>query len=122
MLAYVTLGTNDLVRATDFYDAVLGEMGAKRVHANDRLQYYGVEAGQPMFGVGVPFDGSPATVGNGVMTAITVAEKDMVDRVHAKACELGGICEGQPGYRLPTFYGAYFRDLDGNKLCVCKVG
>lgn len=122
MLAYLTLGTNDMQKATAFYDAVFAEMGAKRLFANDRLQFYGVAPGQPMFAIGAPYDGAPATAGNGVMPAITVADKETVDRVYAKARELGGGCEGEPGQRLPTFYGAYFRDPDGNKLCVCKVG
>ncbi|OZB16853.1 MAG: glyoxalase [Hyphomonas sp. 34-62-18] len=100
MLAYLTLGTNDKEKAFAFYDAVLGEMGAKRFFANDRLQFYGVAPGQPMFAIGT----------------------ETVDRVYKKAREMGAPCEGEPGQRLPTFYGAYFRDPDGNKICVCKLG
>ncbi len=121
MLAYLTLGTNDKEKAFAFYDAVLGEMGAKRFFANDRLQFYGVAPGQPMFAIGAPYEGA-ATAGNGVMPAIAVADKETVDRVYAKAREMGAACEGEPGNRMPTFYGAYFRDPDGNKICVCKVG
>ena len=121
MLAYLTLGTNDKEKAIAFYDAVLGEMGAKRFFANDRLQFYGVAPGQPMFAIGTPFEGA-ASAGNGVMPAIDVADKETVDRVYKKARELGAPCEGEPGQRLPTFYGAYFRDPDGNKICVCKLG
>ena len=121
MLAYLTLGTNDKEKAFAFYDAVLGEMGAKRFFANDRLQFYGVAPGQPMFAIGTPYEGA-ATAGNGVMPAIGVADKETVDRVYAKAIAMGGADEGAPGNRMPTFYGAYFRDPDGNKICVCKLG
>jgi catechol 2,3-dioxygenase-like lactoylglutathione lyase family enzyme len=122
MLAYLTLGSNNKEKALVFYDAVLGEMGAKRLFANDRLQFYGTGPGAPMLGIGAPYDGSAASVGNGVMPALAVADKAMVDKVYNKAIELGATCEGEPGQRMPTFYGAYFRDPDGNKICVCKLG
>ena len=73
-----------------------------------------------------PYDQQPATVGNGNMVAIAVDERTKVDAFHAKALELGGSDEGAPGLRGPegdsAFYGAYFRDLDGNKFCVFRVG
>ncbi|MDX1291839.1 MAG: VOC family protein [Hyphomonas sp.] len=122
MLAYVTLGTNNKDKALEFYDAVMGELGAKRAFANDRLQFYGTGPGQPMIAIGGPYDGQSASVGNGVMPALACPDTDTVDRVYKKAIELGGKCEGEPGHRMPTFYGAYFRDPDGNKLCVCKIG
>ncbi|MFN3313419.1 MAG: VOC family protein [Hyphomonas sp.] len=122
MLAYVTLGTNNKEKALAFYDAVLGEMGAKRFFANDRLQFYGVGPGQPMIGIGDPYDAAAASCGNGVMPALAAKDKETVDRVYKKALELGAVDEGAPGNRMPTFYGAYFRDPDGNKICVCKLG
>ncbi|MCA8902781.1 MAG: VOC family protein [Hyphomonas sp.] len=122
MLAYVTLGTNNKEKALAFYDAVLGEMGAKRFFANDRLQFYGVGPGQPMLAIGDPWDKASATCGNGVMPALAVDSTEMVDKVYAKAIEMGAPSEGEPGNRMPTFYGAYFRDPDGNKICVCKLG
>ena len=122
MLAYVTLGSNNKEQALEFYDAVLGELGGQRVYANDRLQFYATGPGQPMIGIGGPYDGEAATVGNGVMPALSCKDRDTVDRAYKKALELGGTCEGEPGERMPTFYGAYFRDPDGNKLCVCKLG
>ncbi len=121
MLAYLTLGSNDKDRAIKFYDAVMGEAGAKRLFANERLQFYGTGPGTPMIAIGAPYEGA-ASVGNGVMPAIGVADRDTVDRVYNKAIELGAQCEGKPGERMPTFYGAYFRDPDGNKICVCKLG
>ncbi len=122
MLAYVTLGSNNSEKAVEFYDAVLAEMGAKRFFDNGRLYFYGVEPGQPMLAVGGPYDEESATCGNGVMPAIGVADTETVDRVYAKAIELGAPSEGEPGQRMPTFYGAYFRDPDGHKICICKLG
>jgi len=122
MLAYVTLGSNNTEKAVEFYDAVLAEMGAKRFFDNGRLYFYGVAPGQPMLAIGGPYDEGSASCGNGVMPAIGVADNDTVDRVYAKAMELGAPSEGEPGQRMETFYGAYFRDPDGHKICVCKLG
>ncbi|NQY96254.1 MAG: VOC family protein [Henriciella sp.] len=122
MLAYVTLGSNDTDRAVAFYDAVLAELGAKRFFDNGRMHFYGTAPGQPMLAIGGPYDEAEATCGNGVMPALGVADTETVDRVYAKAMELGAPSEGEPGQRMPTFYGAYFRDPDGHKICVCKLG
>ncbi|MEM9841478.1 MAG: VOC family protein [Pseudomonadota bacterium] len=122
MLAYVTLGTNDTEKALAFYDAVLAEMGAKRFFDNGRLYFYGTAPGQAMLAIGGPYDEASASCGNGVMPALGVADTETVDRVYAKALALGAPSEGEPGQRLPTFYGAYFRDPDGHKICVCKLG
>ena len=122
MLAYVTLGSNDTEKALAFYDAVLGELGAKRFFDNGRLFFYGMAPGQPMFAIGGPYDEGEATCGNGVMPAIAAPDEATVDRVYKKALEMGAKDDGEPGRRMPTFYGAYFRDLDGHKICVCKLG
>lgn len=122
MLAYVTLGSNDTDKALAFYDAVFAEMGVNRFFDNDRLYFYGTSPGQPMFAIGGTYDGEAASCGNGVMPAIAAPDKETVDRVYNKAIELGATDEGAPGNRMPTFYGAYFRDLDGHKICVCKLG
>ena len=122
MLAYLTLGTNDTEKALAFYDALMPELGAKRVFDNERLYFYSAGPGQPMLAIGGTYDGEPATAGNGVMPALACPDNDTVDRVYKKALELGAQDEGEPGERMPTFYGAYFRDPDGNKLCVCKLG
>ncbi len=118
MIGYVTLGSNDIARAGEFYDALLGEIGATRQMEGERLIGWSVTPGTPMLSVIKPFDGDPASVGNGVMVAIAVDSKDQVDSLHAKAMRLGASDEGAPGLRGDTFYGAYFRDLDGNKLAV----
>ena len=75
-----------------------------------------------MLGVCKPYDGKPATGGNGTMVALTAKSREIVDAVHAAALAAGGADEGAPGLRGDTFYGAYFRDLDGNKLCVFHYG
>ena len=122
MIGYVTLGTNDLRRAAAFYDALLAEIGAKRQMEFERGISWGVSTSTPGLGVMKPFDGKPATVGNGVMVAFYVDSKDKVDRVHAKALALGAQDEGPAGPRGDGFYAGYFRDLDGNKLNVFCMG
>lgn len=122
MLAYVTLGSNNVEKALEFYDALMPELGAKRFFDNGRLYFYGTEMGKPMFAIGGPYDEGSASCGNGVMPALAAPDHATVDKVYNKAIELGATDEGAPGNRMPTFYGAYFRDPDGNKICVCKLG
>ncbi len=121
MLGYTTIGSNDFEKAKGFYDTVLGELGGKRVFASDRIQFYGSGQGG-MLAVCKPYDEQPAISGNGTMIALSAPTKEKVDEVYAKALSLGAADEGAPGQRLPTFYGAYFRDLDGNKVCIFKMG
>lgn len=116
MIGYTCVGTNDLPRAVAFYDSLLGLMGANRFFESDRGIGWGTAADKPMFSVMKPFDGGAATVGNGTMVSLAAAGKEQVDALHAKALALGGKDEGAPGLRGSNFYGAYFRDLDGNKL------
>ncbi|MEP6702422.1 MAG: VOC family protein [Betaproteobacteria bacterium] len=122
MIGYVTLGTNDLGRAAKFYDALLAEIGAKRIMEFDRGIAWGVSHTQPGLGMMQPFDGKPATVGNGVMVALIVDSKEKVDRLYNKALELGATDEGPAGARSDGFYAGYFRDPDGNKLNVFCMG
>ncbi|MEM8697240.1 MAG: VOC family protein [Pseudomonadota bacterium] len=126
MIGYTTVGTNDLEKARGFYDALFETVGAKRLMQLDEgFTGYGKEMGQPMLCVTPPFDGEAATVGNGMMIALQAEDRAQVDALHAKALELGAADEGAPGIREPEemgFYAAYFRDLDGNKLCAFKVG
>jgi catechol 2,3-dioxygenase-like lactoylglutathione lyase family enzyme len=122
MIGYVTFGTNDLARAAAFYDALLAEIDAKRVWDTDRGIGWGVSRGQPTLGLLAPFNGQPASPGNGAMVALMAGSREMVDRLHARALALGGADEGAPGDRGGGFYGAYFRDPDGNKLCFFHFG
>jgi len=122
MIGYATLGTNDIARAARFYDALLGEFGAKRAMESDRLILWATGPGQPMLSVIKPFDNKPATVGNGVMIALMATSKQQVNAIHKKALALGGKDEGAPGPRGDGFYAGYFRDLDGNKLNAFFIG
>ena len=118
MIGYTCVGTNNKPRAMAFYDALLGLLGAKRFYETERGVGWGVSAEQPMFAVNTPFDGAPASVGNGSMVALSAASADQVQALYAKALALGGSDEGVPDPRGGGFYGAYFRDLDGNKIAV----
>lgn len=122
MIGYVTLGTNDFDRAAKFYDALLGVLGAARAMEMPTFIAWATAPNTPMVSIIKPYDGQPATVGNGVMVALMVDSKEKVHALHAKALELGGKDEGAPGQRGPGFYAAYFRDLDGNKLNAFFLG
>jgi catechol 2,3-dioxygenase-like lactoylglutathione lyase family enzyme len=120
MIGYAMLGTNDLEAAGRFYDALLETVGIGRLMEFPKGPAYGLAWDKPMLGITVPYDDQPATVGNGSMIALAMDARDKVDALHTKALELGGASEGAPGLRGPAehnFYAAYFRDLDGNKLC-----
>ena len=118
MTGDVTLGTNDLPRAAAFYDALLAEIGAKRLWESGRGIAWGMAMDKPSLGVMKPYDERAATVGNGVMVALVVDSRDKVNRLHAKALQLGGHDEGTVGPRCEGFYARYCRDLDGNKVNV----
>ncbi len=116
MIGYITLGTNNLNKSALFYDELLSLVGATRVMEMDTFIAWGNNPSAPMLSIIKPFDGEPATVGNGVMVSLVVDSKEKVDAIHAKALALGGKDEGAPGLRGGNFYAGYFRDLEGNKL------
>jgi predicted lactoylglutathione lyase len=116
MIGYVTIGTNDLARAAAYYDALLAEIGAKRMMENEQFVAWSIEPDRPGLAVTKPYDKKAATVGNGVMVALVVDTPAKVNTLHRKALQLGGTDEGAPGPRGEGFYAGYFRDLDGNKL------
>ncbi len=121
MISFVLIGTNDLNRATHFYDQLCELLGARRLYqmTNGCVgAMYGSGDG-PTLGVVEPFNGGPAAPGNGAMIALRTETAANVERLHALALSLGGTNEGAPGLRgNGSAYCAYFRDLDGNKLCV----
>lgn len=122
MIGYTTVGTNDLPRATAFYDALFDAVGIQQLGKFGRGVAWGTTWDKPCFAVMTPHDGQAATVGNGTMVALVYREPAQVNALHAKALALGGKDEGASGDRGGGFYGAYFRDLDGNKLCAfCMV-
>jgi len=104
MIGYVTLGTRDLPRAAAFYDALLGELGGKRFMQEDRFVAWAVAPDQPSLAVTLPYDGQPATVGNGTMVALVVDRQDKADALHRQALALGGTDEGAAGPRGEGFY------------------
>ncbi|HEY5711058.1 MAG TPA: VOC family protein [Allosphingosinicella sp.] len=127
MIGYVTLGTNDIAKARDYYDALFSTIGVGRLmEFGENFTMWGKAWGQPGIALTTPYNGEPATAGNGNMTAIVLDERAKVDALYNKAIELGASCEGPPGVRGDegdqAFYGAYFRDPEGNKLCAFRVG
>lgn len=125
MIGYFMLGTNDVDRATQFYDGLLTLLGATRAYRIDTLAAWRGPDGGPLLTLTRPFDGQVATAGNGTMVALQVADSATVDRLHALALSLGASNEGDPGPRGRAFYAGYFRDPDGNKLnlhCHLKEG
>lgn len=127
MIGYALVGSNDMERSRAFYDALFGAIGIGRLmEFPTGATAWGASWTTPMLGATPPYDGGAATPGNGTMIALVVDERAKVDALYAKAIELGGADEGAPGVRgddgPQAFYGAYFRDLDGNKLCAFRVG
>ncbi|MBI1182092.1 MAG: VOC family protein [Alphaproteobacteria bacterium] len=125
MYSHVTVGIGDFGRAFAFWSAVMEALGHRlRFHVPQQevAAWEPAGGGRPLFFIGHPFDGNPASAGNGQMTAFLAPGRPVVDAVHALALANGGTCEGPPGLRPhyhPNYYGAYFRDPDGNKVCVC---
>ena len=122
MIGYVTLGTNNLKRAAAFYDAIAKEMGVGRFMESETFIAWGAPGGAAGIGLTKPFDGKPASVGNGVMVALAAKDKAQVDRIYKLAMSMGAKDEGAPGPRSENFYAAYFRDPDGNKLNAFVMG
>ncbi len=123
MYSHTTIGANDLARAKAFYDVVLAPLGLEVRFEGDGMVGYGLPGGRPQFLVAQPFDGGEPSVGNGSMIALLASRRTLVDACHAAALEQGGADEGGPGLRPHyhrSYYGAYFRDLDGNKICICS--
>ncbi len=118
MISYVTLGVSDLAAAKKFYSELLADQGAKILIDMDRISFIGKSMSTPMLAVCVPFNKEPASAGNGTMVSFAPGSKEGVDALYNKAIALGATCDGAPGERIPNvFYGAYVKDIDGNKLC-----
>lgn len=115
MVGYMTLGSNDLKRAAEFYDAIVEPIGATRIFETPTSIVWSTRGGSDL-DLTTPFDGNRATTGNGTMVALQCGERAQVDRIHEIAMAKGGSDEGAPGERWPGFYAGYFRDPEGNKL------
>lgn len=119
MISHFNLGTNDLARAEAFFNELFALLNGQQAYKSERTILYAFGEHSAKVAINTPFNGEPATAGNGSMVALGAAGKDQVNAIHAKALALGGSCEGQPGGRLnDMLYAAYFRDLDGNKFGV----
>jgi catechol 2,3-dioxygenase-like lactoylglutathione lyase family enzyme len=125
MISHVHLGVTDFERAFAFYASLMERLGHKLKFSEPAKSWAGwmpANAARPLFLIGRPFDGGCATPGNGQMVALLAPNRDAVDACHAAAMANGATDEGPPGPRPhyhPNYYGAYFRDPDGNKLCIC---
>ncbi|TDN62818.1 VOC family protein [Paraburkholderia sp. BL10I2N1] len=125
MISHIFMGITDFDRAFRFYSGIMDVLGLKLKFCEAETPWAGwvaADAPRPLFLIGRPFDGDAASPGNGQMIALLAPGRDAVDRAHAVALANGGSCDGPPGLRTqyhPHYYGAYFRDPDGNKICVC---
>ena len=126
MIAYVTVGADDIARAKRFYSSLLPALGYMLEEGPEGLSYRlprgpGETPALPDVYVNPPFDGRPATAGNGTMVAFRARSQAQVRALHAAALAAGGSDEGQPGFREaygPHFYVAYLRDPQGNKIAL----
>ena len=124
MFSHMFVGVADFDRAYAFYTAVMGSLGHGQRFYSAEEQWAGWHSAdhvRPLFVIGKPFDGHAHVAGNGQMVAFLAADRATVRRVYQAALENGGRCEGPPGLRPQYhehYYGAYFRDPEGNKLCV----
>lgn len=120
MIGYITLGTNNLERAAGFYDKLLSKgFDATRNMEDKKFIAWGTKENPGQLCVMQPYNNGPATIGNGGMISLMVNSTKEVEEMYNLAIELGAACEGKPGPRdVEAFFGSYFRDLDGNKICV----
>lgn len=125
MISHIYIGVGDFERALAFYSAVLPELGlALKFCERDKPWAGWMLPGQPrpLLLIGAPFNGEPASAGNGQMVALLAPTRQAVQRAYDAAIRQGARCEGEPGLRPAyhaDYFGAYFRDRDGNKLCIC---
>jgi catechol 2,3-dioxygenase-like lactoylglutathione lyase family enzyme len=128
MLSHVFVGIRDFDRCFAFYRAVLATLDWRLKFCEPARPWAGwmpATQERPLFLIGAPYDGAPAAPGNGAMIALLAPARASVDMAHACALVMGGSCEGRPGLRPhyhAHYYGAYFRDPDGNKLAACCHG
>ncbi len=124
MISHVFIGITDFQRAFQFYSAIMDACGLQLKFCDTDKSWaaWVADKPRPLFIIGLPYNGDVATPGNGQMVALLAPTRAAVDQAYAAALNNGGQCEGQPGLRTqyhPNYYGAYFRDSDGNKICVC---
>ncbi|OYV02250.1 MAG: glyoxalase [Burkholderiales bacterium PBB5] len=124
MFSHIVVGASDFDRALAFYRPLMDVLGVQARFCQLERPWAGWQSSpdvRPLFLIGRPFDGGPPSPGNGQMVAFLAQDRAMVVRAHEVALQNGGSNEGAPGLRPeyhPHYFGAYFRDPDGNKLCV----
>ncbi len=121
MIGYVLFGTKDLKKAATLYDDLAAAIGGERKMELENNITWGGPQGVWIGVTDKTANGEPPSVGNGVMAGINVGDTATVDKLHKIAMDHGCQDEGGPGERRPGFYAAYFRDLDGNKLCAVHI-
>jgi catechol 2,3-dioxygenase-like lactoylglutathione lyase family enzyme len=125
MISHIFIGITDFQRAFNFYRSLMDELGCELRFSDAEKSWAGWQKkgqARPLLLIGKPYDGEPASVGNGHMLALLAPSRNAVDACYRQAIALGASCEGKPGLRPhyhANYYGAYFCDLDGNKLCIC---
>lgn len=123
MLSYTTIGVTDLDKSESFYNDLLAPLGIKTLIKTDRILFLGTSMDDIMLSICIPHNEGEQHCGNGNMFAITPGSKEKCADMYHKAIALGATCEGEPGQRVPdVFYGAYFRDFDGNKIVFSHFG
>lgn len=123
MLSYTTIGVTDLDKSEAFYNELLAPIGAKTLIKMERIIFIGRSTKEPMLAICIPYNEEVQHCGNGNMFAIAPGSKQQCEDMYKHAIELGATCDGAPGQRIPdVFYGAYFRDLDGNKVVFNHFG
>lgn len=122
MIGYTTLGVTDIEKAKEFYCKLFEDQGAKVQLDGGRIAMIGASKSEPMVAVCVPYNKEAPDPGNGNMVAFPAKSKEHVSEMYEKALSLGATSDGEPGQRVPDiFYGAYVRDLDGNKLAFFRL-
>jgi catechol 2,3-dioxygenase-like lactoylglutathione lyase family enzyme len=125
VISHIFIGVSDFDHAFEFYSALMRELGHQLKFCERDQPWAGwmaPNAPRPLLLIGKPYDGKTACGGNGQMVALLAHDRPTVDRAYGQAIAHGAACEGPPGLRPqyhPNYYGAYFRDADGNKFCVC---
>ena len=117
IISHISIGTNNFDRAVVFYDRVLSALGCKQIMKHPGAVAYGKEF--PEFWVQTPFNGEPATIGNGSHIGFIANTKEAVHAFHEAALNEGGTDDGAPGPRPDygdAYYGCFIRDIDGNKI------
>ena len=122
MIGYVTIGTTDMEKSKAFWLELLEPLGAKLLMDIGRIAFVGEGMDKPILALCTPYDEKAPDHGNGNMLAFPAGSREKVDELHARAMGLGASDEGAPGERMPSFYGGYFRDLDGNKAVFYQMG